>query len=75
LEGTVTSAVKLPLAGTMGLPAATACVASRSSCSCTSRHWVYPPPVTLIVVPGVPELRDSARVTTSTLVEARPLPG
>jgi hypothetical protein len=36
---------------------------------------VNPPPVTLIVVPGVPELGDSARVTTSTLVEARSLPG
>ena len=74
-EGTVTWAVKLPLAGTMGPPAATAWVVSRSSCSCTSRHWVYPPPVTLTVVPGVPEPGDSTRVTTDTLVEARSLPG
>jgi hypothetical protein len=31
--------------------------------------------VTVIVVPGIPELGDSARVTTLTLVEARSLPG
>jgi hypothetical protein len=65
----------LPLAGTIGLLAATACVASLSSCSRTSWHWVYPSPVTLIIVSGVPDLGDSARVTTLTLVEARLPPG